>query len=378
MFKQFSLESISIHTAESQGKRHSMEDKIIPQISITVPFGKDTLTLHTSALFDGHGGNTMASYLQDSFEKYFRKEIDKISNQSGTIQYSEEWDEDKDERRKDPNMKYDISNFIVTSDAAPNATLDAVSNAESDVTFPETSDAMTSDAMTSDAMVSNVIFSNVKKTKFIDLMTIALKETFQLLNDNKPTKPKNYSGSTAVVCVIYEIWGTSGVFCAYVGDSECYIVCRDGSCHNMTPFLHKPDPLSKDYKRVVTLGDEGYDFFGPLLYVDHSGIHRYGNFSMTRAFNDDLVFGYQPTVTHCEMPQDVLGIYLACDGVRESNGATTENGKIVITPSSIAKLIVEYYQNGIFASSIPKCIVDYAIEETHSKDNVSVIWITSN
>lgn len=329
MFKQFSLSNISINTAESKGDRYTMDDKMLPSISMSVPFEKDTLTLHTSVLFDGHGGDRMATYLQNSFEKCFKVVIDKISNRRGILEYSEEWDEIRNIRETNPHVMVDLS--------------------------------------------------TCRHAQFKELMEVALKATFQLLNDRKPCDDNN-TGSTAIVCVIYEIWGETNVLCAYVGKNECYIVYRDGRCYNMTEYLHCPCPTSRDRKRAEILGPDDYPdyFMGPndTLLSSVNDHHTYGNFGMTRSFVNDLKFGYQPTVKTCGMPQDVLGIYIASKGIRGSNGEKTENGEIVITPSSITQLIVEYYQSGITSENIPKCLIDYA-QKNGSTDNSSVIWIAN-
>lgn len=318
------------HSAEAQGLRSQMDDRVIVGEKLNLSFGKNSGCLLINAIFGGFGGAGMSEWLHKNFVSTLADLLDKISKKELlSLEFIENWDEEMDQSRENPKIIYDLQNFYVVQETG---------------NFEQ------------------------KLEIFRSLMDVLLKKTFNILRETYPKSIR--AGSTAVVSVIYDYLGSKGIFCAYTGDSECYLICKD-SYHNFTRNLHKPDPRLKDYKRATTLE---FDFSFELC----DGIYRMGGISLCRGFYWLFDYGWQPTVGHVPMPEDFVALYLACDGVRDRDGKITNEDTILdLSPDVIVKTIRGYLNNRkVSSSGMPGKIVNFALNETKSGDNVSVVWVS--
>lgn len=168
-------------------------------------------------------------------------------------------------------------------------------------------------------------------------------------------------GSTLVLVKICK--KESLIKCAWVGDSEAWIISDNNSYDNLTPELHN-GYNQKEKQRVKDAG--GYISFHRLS----------GMLAVTRAFGN-YFFGLvgltvKPQLSTITIRPDHKFLILACDGIREQyNGISKKDTEI----SEIVSFIMEKYRNGITdVNHLAKELVSKAFE-WGSRDNATAIVI---
>lgn len=161
-------------------------------------------------------------------------------------------------------------------------------------------------------------------------------------------------GSTAVTAFILD----RKLFVANVGDSEAILV-KKGEAINLTT-VHKPDDPEEN-KRINELG--GKVFYGRV----------FGMLAVSRAFGD-IQFKppktpahyvcAEPAISYTDIDETCEYLVLACDGLWD-----------VYTHKEVAQFVDYHVSQGKQLSEVATMLIDSAIEERESTDNVTVIIV---
>lgn len=164
---------------------------------------------------------------------------------------------------------------------------------------------------------------------------------------------KIQSGTTANICLIFN----NNLLCANVGDSRS-ILCRN---NNVIPlsFDHKPNN-EHEYNRIIKTNG----------FVQNQRLN--GRLAVSRAIGDnmfkDLDINKSPLISTPEILEFILSkndkfIVIACDGLWD-----------VMTNEEVKNYINNIY-NKFDLNTIAKKIVEHAIYNLHSSDNVTVFIV---
>ena len=160
---------------------------------------------------------------------------------------------------------------------------------------------------------------------------------------------------------LYDV-GRTVIKTALVGDSESWVVRKDGSFVNLTPALHDSNNLD-EVQRVTLAGQKV--FFGRLD----------GYLAVFRVIGQDKVLNpaliVDPTISEYTVQDNDQFLILACDGIREVKG-----GKCPI--NLISESIMTKYKSGITDCNILADACNQEAGQRGSMDNRTIIVINLN
>ena len=200
------------------------------------------------------------------------------------------------------------------------------------------------------------------KFKDLDFEEKSITNLFMNIN-NEARKELGLVGDGSTL-VLVKIFPTKNlVKCAWVGDSEAWLISDTGSYDNLTPELHN-GYNTREISRVKEAG--GYISFGRLSRM----------LAVTRAFGNYLFdlkgLTDKPDISTVSLRSDHKFLVLACDGIREQYGNSSKAGTDI---SEIASFILEKYNNGVTdMNDLSAALVSKAFE-LGSRDNATAIII---
>lgn len=150
------------------------------------------------------------------------------------------------------------------------------------------------------------VYSDKKITK--NYVTKIFKQTQNKLKEEHP-KAVEWSGSTAVCCVMKKVDNKTYLWVSHVGDSRA-VICNNGKAIGLTTD-HKPN-LPSEKRRIEKLG-------GKITYDGFDW--RIKDLSMARAFGDTEISPFvsqKPDVKKYKLKSSDKYLIVACDGLWDS------------------------------------------------------------
>jgi len=188
---------------------------------------------------------------------------------------------------------------------------------------------------------------NKKITEFMS----SFDESIETVIKYAPFRLDTYAGSTVILVITDKTQGLLHVI--WLGDARAVVIKKDGSF--IASHDHKPsDPAEK--ARIEALGgcvNDGGRQGGPMRVNGRLAVSRaLGDFYLKRAPNKMWVSN-EPGIITVPWTEDVLGVYLACDGVWDVVSSSQAAATIVAmqaankTPAEIAEYIAAKAYSGM-------------------------------
>lgn len=210
--------------------------------------------------------------------------------------------------------------------------------------------------LTSEFIRQNIIeiYSNIQTQSITERLALTYEKIeHDLFNYFKRMGSRDTSGSTACSVIITP----STIYLANTGDSRC-ILSENGKAMSLT-IDHKPNEVT-EYERIKSNNEK----------ITYTGVYRIGGLAVSRVIGDFYIKNkqksviFRPDIFIAKRNEYQDFIVLATDGLYD-----------VMTNQEIITFIHKQIKNRHDIDIIAKMLVEYAIKDKKSYDDVSVIII---